>query len=236
MKTKGVLYLIPNVIAKGTAEKAIPAFNKTLLAELDVFICEHVKELRALLKEAGIPSPYDHIEYFELNKHTDALDIGNFIKPLQKGKNMGLVSDAGCPGIADPGAQIVALAHRNNIKVVPLIGPSSLVLALMASGFNGQKFSFHGYLPQKDNELKSKLAELERRVKLDNESQLFIEAPYRNKPLFIKLCKYLNAQTKLCVAYNLNSNEEQVLTKTIVDWKQSSFDWQKEPCVFILGL
>lgn len=234
MSTQGKLYLLPNLIADNTSNEALPNYNKDVMASIEYFICEHVKQLRVLLKASGIPSPYDYLEYFELNKHTDELDISAFIKPLLEGKNMGLVSDAGCPGVADPGAQVVALAHQNGIEVIPLVGPSSLLLALMASGFNGQQFSFNGYLPQKEKDLKNKLQELERKAQ-QGSTQLFIEAPYRNKKLFDYLVKNLRPNSKLCIAYNVMAPNASINTKTIRDWQNEKPSFEKDPAVFILG-
>jgi 16S rRNA (cytidine1402-2'-O)-methyltransferase len=234
MSTKGTLYLFPNLIADGTANAAIPHFNREVIIGIRHFICEHGKQLRVLLKASGIPSPYDHIEFFELNKHTNEFDISSFLKPLFEGNDMGLVSDAGCPGVADPGAQVVEIAHRNDIKVVPLVGPSSLLLALMASGFNGQQFTFNGYLPQKEKDLKSKLQELERKAQ-QGSAELFIEAPYRNQKLFDFLMKNLNPKTKLCIAYNIMGINSSVKTKFVGSWQKARPTFQKEPAVFILG-
>ncbi|MBI1182830.1 SAM-dependent methyltransferase [bacterium] len=235
MQSKGTLYLIPNLIADDTAEKAIPAYNAMLLGSLNYFICEHAKSLRALLKASGVASPYDHLTYFELNKHTDRFELESFIKPLLSGFDMGLVSDAGCPGIADPGAQIVALAHAQGIKVLPLIGPSSIFMALMGSGFNGQKFSFHGYLPQKEPQLKKYLAEVERSIATEQSSHIFIEAPYRNTKLLQLLIKLLNPAQKLCLAINLSAENQRIETKTLGEWKKKLPEIDKLPTVFVLG-
>ncbi|MGB0431450.1 MAG: SAM-dependent methyltransferase [Bacteroidia bacterium] len=234
MSSKGKLYLIPNLIANASENAALPAYNIEVIKHINFFICEHAKPLRALLKASGIQSPYNHIEYFELNKHTSEYEIEKFIEPLFKGIDMGLVSDAGCPGIADPGAQIVDLAHKNNIEIAPLVGPSSLLLALMGSGLNGQNFTFNGYLPAKEKELKLKIQKLEIDAR-KGISQIFIEAPYRNQKMIQWLLKYLTNDTKLCIAYNLMANDSYLKTKTIAEWHKEKFLFEKNPAVFIIG-
>ncbi|MFY0673695.1 MAG: SAM-dependent methyltransferase [Bacteroidia bacterium] len=234
MKNTGRLYLLPNLIAEGTASSALPDYNRLLIAELGHFICEHAKQLRVLLKASGLKSPYDHIEFFELNKHTNQHEISSFLKPLFEGKDMGLVSDAGCPGVADPGAQVVEIAHQKNIEVIPLVGPSSLLMALMASGFNGQQFTFNGYLPQKEKELKNKLLELERKA-LAGSTELFIEAPYRNQKMLDFILKSLGANTKLCIAFNIMGQNAFIKTKPVFLWRKEKLKLSKEPAVFIIG-
>ncbi len=234
MSSKGKLYLFPNLIATDSSSGAFPPLNIDLIATINHFVCENVKQLRVLLKASGIPSPYDHIQYFELNKHTSDFEISSFLAPALNGNNMGLVSDAGCPGVADPGAQIVALAHKNNIEVMPLVGPSSLLLALMASGFNGQNFAFNGYLPQKEKELKTKIQHLENLAQ-KGASQIFIEAPYRNQKMLQWLIKFLNPSTKVCIAYNLMAQDAFVKTKSIGEWNKYNLKFEKNPAVFIIG-
>lgn len=235
MPTNGILYLIPNIIAENSADKAIPAFNSTLLSEIKHFVCEHPKSLRALLKAVGIPSPYDDLTLFELNNHTEAFSLNSFIEPLLKGHNIGLVSDAGCPGVADPGAQIVALAHSKKIQVVPLVGPSSILMALMASGFNGQNFTFKGYLPHKEGDLRKELQEMERLANTKGESQIFIEAPFRNKRLLDFLVKYLAKNTQLCIAKDLMGAHEMVKTQHVGTWAKQLPEIDKYPTVFVIG-
>lgn len=173
------------------------------------------------------------LNLFELNKHTDASEIQSFLTPLLDGKDMGLMSDAGCPGVADPGAAIVALAHEKGIKVVPLVGPSSILLSLMASGMNGQSFAFHGYLPIDKNEKKNKIKQLEKISAEQNQSQLFIETPYRNNQMLDDLIKFLNPNTSLCVACDITLETEYILTKPVAQWKKNKPDLHKRPCIFI---
>lgn len=235
MTKKGTLYLIPNSIGPAEASESFPSHNKVIAESLGYFVCEHAKTLRQLLKTLGIPSPYDHIQVFELNKHTDEYEIDQFLKPLKSGKDMGLVSDAGLPAVADPGAKIVEKAQALEAEVVPLIGPSSLMMALMSSGLNGQAFAFHGYLPYKKEALKKKLKELVSAAQKDGSAQIFIEAPYRNQSLLQAICGSLSPQIKLHISYGLQHEEAMLKTKTVGEWKKSKMRLEKTPAVFILG-
>ena len=232
---KGKLYLIPTTLYPGRGGVSLPSYNTVVLKHLNHFVCEHAKSLRALLKEVGIPSPYDHLVVNELNKHTIPQDIRGFLDPIKEGHDIGVVSDAGCPGIADPGAQVVAIAHKMGCSVVPLVGPSSIVLALMASGLNGQKFTFNGYLPVKPNELKSRLLALQKKVREEGESQVFIETPYRNHKTLSTILESLSPELRLCIARSITSEFEYIRTLPLAQWKKEKIDLNKEPVVFIIG-
>ena len=227
--------MLPNTISESSVDMQLNEGVKSMAGSLNHFICEHAKNLRAFLKRLSIPSPYDHLDIYELNKHTDSSKIPTFLKPALSGHDMGLVSDAGCPGIADPGADVVRMAHAKGIQVIPMVGPSSLLLTLMASGLNGQRFAFHGYLPHKEGALKQKLKELEVESRKTGVSQLFIETPYRNERLLAYLLKYLHPSSLLCIGIDVTGSNEFVVTKSVSDWKKSQVRFDKKPCVFILG-
>ena len=182
-----------------------------------------------------IPTPQNELKLYELNKHTDIQELHSFLKNCRNGKNIGLISDAGCPGIADPGAEIVNLAHKENIKIIPLVGPSSILLSLMASGMNGQSFAFTGYLPIDKSDVKKKLKELERISRTQNQTQLFIETPYRNNKLIEHIFQNLQSSTKLCIACDISLKSEFIKTKTIAEWKKSAKpELHKRPCIFLI--
>lgn len=232
---KGTLYLIPVTLGDTPTEQVIPAFNNSIINEIDIYIVENIKTARRFLKKAGIIKAIDELTFFELNKRTQETDIAQFIKPLLGGKNVGVLSEAGCPGVADPGADVVALAQQKEIKVVPLVGPSSILLALMASGFNGQSFCFHGYLPKEQKDRVRKLKDIERAVKNKQQTQLFIETPYRNSHVYEDLLKHCFETTKLCIAVDITLPTEQIITKTIADWKKTNINLTKRPCLFLIG-
>lgn len=232
---KGTLYLIPVTLGDSSIEKVIPEFNNQLINEIDIYIVENIKTARRFLKKAGIIKAIDELTFYELNKRTHESEIPQFIKPLLEGENVGILSEAGCPGVADPGAEAVAVAQQKNIKVVPLVGPSSILLALMASGFNGQSFCFNGYLPKDQKDRVRKLKDLERAVKSRNQTQLFIETPFRNNHVFEDVLKNCFESTKLCIAVDITLPTEQITTKTIAEWKKTTINLQKRPCMFLLG-
>ncbi|MCT4664124.1 MAG: SAM-dependent methyltransferase [Flavobacteriales bacterium] len=232
---KGTLYLIPNTLGDSNLNKTIPEEVQQKIQELDHFVVEHSKPARAFLKSVGIKTPQSDLVIFELNKHTDPADISSFINPLLKGIDIGLLSDAGCPGVADPGADIVKLAHQNHIRVTPFVGPSSILLAQMASGLNGQSFAFNGYLPIDKIDRKKQIQFFENLAK-KGQSQSFIETPYRNKQLFQELLNHLNPKTQLCIAYHLTLTDEFIKTQSVQDWKKTALpDFHKKPCIFIIG-
>jgi 16S rRNA (cytidine1402-2'-O)-methyltransferase len=232
----GTLYLIPITLGESPINQVIPEYNNAIINEIDVYVVENIKTARRFLKRAGIIKPIDELTFYEIGKRSEATNYPTFIKPLLDGKNIGVLSEAGCPGVADPGEEIVALAQEKNIKVVPLVGPSSILLSLMASGFNGQSFCFHGYLPIEQKDRINKLKDLERIAFRDKQTQLFIETPYRNMPLFKDILSTLNNNSRLCVAVDITSNTEEIYTKTIEYWKkETKLDLNKRPCIFLIG-
>lgn len=232
--TKGKLYLIPCPIAENGTDH-IPSETKTVLKTLKYVVAEHAKTCRRFIKASGSDFTFDEIEIFELNKRTDELEHQEMIQVCLDGNDLGLMSDAGCPGVADPGAKIVALAHQLNIKVIPLVGPSSLLLALMASGMNGQGFSFHGYLSPKRSLLSKDLKKLESLSKSNKQCQLFIETPYRNHQVLEEACKVLQNYTRLCIACDIGNANAFIKTLSIGEWKkQKDLDLHKRPAVFII--
>lgn len=233
--SNGTVYMIPITLGDTPVNQVIPEFNNNIINEIDVYVVENIKAARRFLKKAGILKPIDELTFFELNKRTHMTEIPTFLKPISQGKNIGVLSEAGCPGIADPGADIVSLAQLRGIKVVPLIGPSSILLALMASGFNGQSFCFNGYLPKEQKERVRKLKDLERAAKTKQQTQIFIETPYRNENVIEDLLKNCFDATKLCIAVDITLPTEQILTKTIQEWKTTKIKLLKRPCLFLIG-
>ncbi len=232
---KGKLYLIPTPLGEG-ALHAIPQYAIDHMHQLNYIIAERGKTVRAFMKSTKPTKPFSEITYFELNKFTDKQDLPSFVQPLEEGHDVGLLSEAGCPGVADPGAVIVDMAHKKGIEVVPLVGPSSILLALMASGMNGQSFCFHGYIPQKKPAVSKSLSKLEQMAFRHKQTQILIETPYRNNPLFQEAIRTLSPNTKFCVATNLTLDSQSVVTKTIADWKMSELpDIHKKPTVFLIG-
>lgn len=234
MTTFGTLYLIPVMLGETAANEVLPASVLRAVSLIDDYVVENSKVARKFIKAIEPEKKQSTLNLFELNKHTDEKEILSFIQPLLEGKNMGLMSDAGCPGVADPGAVIVALAHQKGIKVVPLVGPSSILLSLMGSGMNGQSFTFNGYLPIDKSEKKSMLRNLEKWSFERNQSQLFIETPYRNNQLMEEMTQILHPNTLLCVACDLTLPTEIMLTKPISFWKKHKIDLHKRPCIFIV--
>ncbi|KJS06415.1 MAG: SAM-dependent methyltransferase [Flavobacteriales bacterium BRH_c54] len=235
MENKGTLYLIPTTLGEADYDKVIPSFNNTILQEIDVFIVENIKTARRFIKKTAPDKVIDDLVFYEINKRTNLDMLPTFLKPIDEGKNIGVISDAGCPGVADPGADVVALAHQKNIKVVPLVGPSSILLSLMASGFNGQSFCFNGYLPKEKKDRVRKLKDLERMAIAQKQTQLFIETPYRNQHVLTDLLANCNPNSKLCIAVDITMASEQIVTKTIAEWKNTVIDLNKRPCIFLLG-
>lgn len=230
----GKLYLIPNRLGDSPPLEVLPLSIRKIISEIDHYIVENEKVARHFIKKIVPSKSQPNLEFKLLNKFTSDLEIPSFLDPCEQGINMGLLSDAGCPGVADPGAQVVALAHQKNIRVVPLVGPSSILLALMSSGLNGQSFTFHGYLPIEESERKRFVKKIEKQSRDLNQAQIFIETPYRNNKLLISLTSTLQATTRICVAVDLTLSTEFIKTQTAAEWKKTSVDLHKRPAIFII--
>ena len=228
------LYLLPVTLGETAIEHVLPAYNKEIILKIKHFIVEDGRSDRRFLKKVDRDIDIDGLAFYPLNKHTSPDAVSGYLKPLMEGYPMGVISEAGCPAVADPGADVVAIAQRRNLKVVPLVGPSSIILSVMGSGFNGQSFAFHGYLPIEPAERAKRLKELEQRVYGEQQTQLFIETPYRNNKLAEEILKVCRPQTKLCIAANLTCAGEYIRTKTIRDWKGHLPDLSKIPCIFLI--
>jgi len=231
---RGKLFLIPAPLGDGEVDSVIPKGTLDILYTLHYFVVEELRTARRYLKKAGIKTPLEQISFFELNEHTREPDIPALLQPVMEGNNMGLLSEAGVPAVADPGAELVALAHRRHIEVIPLSGPSSLLLALMASGLNGQSFAFSGYLPVKSRERQQRLRQLEKRSVTEKQTQLFMETPYRNHALLNDLLTCCAPHTRLCIAADITMPDSFIRTQTIAEWKKTSVDINKKPCIFLI--
>ncbi|NNK76965.1 MAG: SAM-dependent methyltransferase [Maribacter sp.] len=231
---KGKLYLIPTTLGENEPLEVLPISIKRVIEEIDYYIVENEKSARRFIKKISPRKSQPNLFIEVLNKYTEPDVIPTFLQPCLEGINVGVLSEAGCPGIADPGADVVGIAHEKNIKVVPLVGPSSILLAMMASGLNGQNFAFNGYLPIDASERKKAIKSLERRSRDLNQTQIFIETPYRNDKLFAELVNTLSANTFLCIACDITLSSEFISTKRISDWKKTSLDLNKRPAIFIL--
>jgi 16S rRNA (cytidine1402-2'-O)-methyltransferase len=230
----GTLYLIPVPLAENAAAKSFTPYLVDTINSIKEYIVENEKTARRFLKEAGLTTPQSELTIHDYGKYNRESGTAEFFKGLQAGNDVGLMSEAGCPGIADPGAEIVEKAHRMGIKVVPLVGPSSILLALMASGFNGQSFTFHGYLPIDKVERARSIKELEAASIKNNQTQLFIETPFRNNPMLEEILRSCNPKTRLCIACDLTSETELVQTKTIAEWQKKVPELHKRPTIFLL--
>ncbi len=228
------LYLIPVTLGDTAIEKVLPAYNKEIILGIKHFIVEDIRSARRFLKKVERSINIDELTFYPLNKYTSAEAISGYLKPLQAGESMGVISEAGCPAVADPGADVVAIAQRKNLKVIPLVGPSSIILSVMGSGFNGQSFAFHGYLPIDPNERAKRIKTLEQRVYAEDQTQLFIETPYRNNKMMEDIVKNCRPQTKLCIAANITCEGEYIKTKTIKEWQGKLPDLSKIPCIFLI--
>jgi 16S rRNA (cytidine1402-2'-O)-methyltransferase len=228
------LYLIPVTLGDSSIERVLPSENQAFLVNIKHFIVEDVRSARRFLKKTDKKINIDELNFYTLNQHTSASEISSFLTPLKSGIDMGIISEAGCPAIADPGAEVVRIAQELNYKVVPLVGPSSILLSLMASGFNGQNFSFVGYLPIQTTERTKALKKLENRMYAENQTQIFIETPYRNTKMLQDILQHCQAQTKVCIACDITLESEFIKTKTIKEWKREKVEIDKKPCIFLL--
>ena len=228
------IYLIPTTLGDSPIVNVIPSYVVDIINSTNHYIVENIKTARRYLIKAGIKTKIDDLTFFELNKHTSPEEFESYLNPIKENYNIGIISEAGTPGVADPGADIVAIAHRRNIPVVPLVGPSSILLSVMASGLNGQSFAFVGYLPIKKNERIKRIKELERRSQIENQTQLFIEAPYRNQHLLEDIIVNCCAETKLCIAADITLETEFIKTKSVKEWKKGIPNLHKIPTIFLI--
>ncbi|MFA4851631.1 MAG: SAM-dependent methyltransferase [Bacteroidales bacterium] len=234
MAKTGTLFLIPSAIAENTTESVLPSYVIKLISDLDEFIVENERTARRYLKNIGYEKPLQTLVLHTLNKHTDTSEIHGFINSLLNGKDIGMLSEAGCPCIADPGAIVVMLAHEHKINVKPLVGPSSILLALIASGFNGQNFTFNGYLPIDKCRRIKKIKELESKAIREDQTQIFMETPFRNMQLFRDILSSCNPSTHLCIAADITGADELIRTRTIREWKNKSLELHKRTVIFLL--
>lgn len=229
------LFLVPNVLSEGDWQNVLPAQLFHILTNTKYFIVEDIRTARRFLKQVNKDINIDECTFFELNKRTKYGEIPGFLKPIEQGFDVAVISEAGCPGVADPGADVVKIAHQKEYKVVPVVGPSSVLLALMASGMNGQNFAFKGYLPVNPSERVKEIQILEKRVINQPQTQIFIETPYRNNHLVNDILKSCSPATLLCIAANITGENEFIATKTIQQWKNKVPDLHKIPTIFLLG-
>lgn len=230
----GKLYLIPTTLGDNEPLDVLPITVKNSIENIDTFIVENEKTARRFIKKIAPEKSQPSLKLHLLNKHTDQSELPSFLEPCLNGINVGLLSEAGCPGVADPGADVVKIAHQKNIKIVPLVGPSSILMAIMSSGMNGQSFAFNGYLPIDKGERKNEMKRLERLSFEHNQSQIFIETPYRNNKMLEDLSNYLDNNTDVCVACDITLSTEFIKTQTANAWKKNKVDLHKRPTIFII--
>ncbi|MCM1291994.1 MAG: SAM-dependent methyltransferase [Bacteroides sp.] len=228
------LYLLPVPLSDVAPELVMPAANIKVARRVRHFIVENVRSARRFLKRCDRSIDIDSLTFSELNEHTDPLEVASMLEPLGRGEDMAVVSEAGCPAVADPGALAVAEAHRRGYRVRPLVGPSSILLSLMGSGFNGQTWAFAGYLPHESAARASMLKEMQRRIERERQTQIFIETPYRNNKLIAELCQRLPSHMLLCVASDVTGPGESILTRPLSAWKRARYDYDKTPTIFLL--
>ncbi len=231
----GKLYLLPTTLGSETTQHVIPSEVMEIAKATRYFAVEDLKSARRYLRKLDREFPIDDSTFFILNKRTVPQDLNMMLKPLREGHNLAIISEAGCPGVADPGGNLVAMAHQQDIWVFPLVGPSSILLTLMGSGFNGQEFSFHGYLPRERKDRIRKLKEFESSARRTGMTHLFMDTPFRNMHIFEDLLNDLMDDTYLCVASNLTMPDERIKTRRIVDWRENAYDFGKIPAMFAIG-
>ena len=229
------LYLIPITLGESELNTVIPENHLEIIRSISHFIVENIRTARRFLKKMDHEIDIDSLHFYELNKHTNHNQLHSYLHPIKENYSVGIMSEAGCPGVADPGADVVRIAHEQNIRIIPMVGPSSILLAMMASGMNGQNFAFNGYLPIQKGEKVNQIKHLESRIYSENQSQLFIEAPYRNLQLLEDLLSSCQDQTKLCIACDITLDTEFIRTMSIKEWRRNKPDIQKRPSIFVLG-
>ena len=230
----GKLYLLPTTLGENDPLQVLPISVKALVEQIDHYIVENEKTARRSIKALVPEKSQPALKLSLLNKYTEASEYTAFLEPCKRGEHVGLLSEAGCPGIADPGAEVVKIAHREGIQVVPMVGPSSILLAIMASGMNGQSFAFNGYLPIEKGERKNEIRNLERISYEKNQAQVFIETPYRNNKMLEDLVQYLHPATRVCIGCDLTLSSEYVVTKPVSEWARTKVDLHKRPAIFIV--
>lgn len=231
---EAALYLIPVPLSEGELSAVIPARNIEIVKEIKHFIVENVRSARRFLKKCDRDIDIDTLSFYELNRHTKAEEISGYLVPLEQGLPMGVISEAGCPAIADPGADVVAIAQRRSLKVVPLVGPSSILMSVMGSGFNGQSFAFLGYLPIDASARAKKFKDMEFNIRVNDQTQVFIETPYRNNKLIAEMARTLPKHLKLCVASDITGAQESIVTRGVAEWGKAKYDYDKIPTIFLL--
>ncbi len=234
LEPKGKLYLIPTRLGDDVPLEVLPISIKKVLEQVNHYIVENEKPARRFIKKVSPSKSQRSLVIHTVNKYTDLSEIPGYLTPCLNGESIGLLSDAGCPGIADPGAEVIRIAHEKGIPVTPLVGPSSILLAMMSSGMNGQNFTFNGYLPIDKNERKSTIKHLEKISLEKNQAQIFIETPYRNDKMFADLVAILHSNTRLCIASDITLTTEYIATKTIKEWQSEEIDLHKRPTIYII--
>ncbi len=229
------LYLIPSTMSDAPVDTVLPAGNLEIIRGIRHFVVENVRTVRRFLKRCDRTIDIDSLSFVTLDEHTDPRDIPAMLDPMANGESVGVISEAGCPAIADPGADLVAVAQSRGFRVVPLVGPSSILLSLMGSGFNGQSFAFNGYLPYEAKARIAKLREMERRIRQEGQTQIFIETPYRNNRLIAELTKTLPPAMRLCVATDITGPRQSIVTLPLSRWARRQYDYDKVPTIFLLG-
>jgi len=234
MTMKGKLYLIPSPLGENDPVEVIPGPTLELLKSIDTYVVEELRTVRRYLSKAGLKGHIEELHLYELNEHTTPAEVESYLKLFEDGHDVGLISEAGLPAVADPGANLVALCHNHDIEVVPQVGPSSLMMALMSSGLNGQSFAFNGYLPAKTDERRNAIKAIEKQSAAHKQSQICIETPYRNDAFFKDLLQNCQPTTRICVAVNITMPDAFIRTKTVSEWRRQTVEIGKRPCVFIL--
>ncbi len=235
-KPEAALYLIPVTLGDTPHENVLPSNNAQVVRGIRHFVVEEIRTARRFLRRMDREFPIDECTFFEMGKHADPSRFAEYLAPISKGHSVGVISEAGCPAVADPGADVVSIAQKRGIRVVPLVGPSSMILAVMASGLGGQSFAFNGYLPVQDGDRAKRLKQLESRAWAEGQTQLFIETPYRNRKMFDTMCATLRPDTRMCIAAGITTSDEWIRTQTIRDWKRTGMpDLGKVPAIFLIG-
>lgn len=231
---QAALYLIPVTLGDTAIERVLPSYNREIIAGISHFVVENIRSARRFLRRSNPDIVIDALTFYTLDEHTRPEEISAFLAPLRAGKPVGVISEAGCPAIADPGADLVAIAQREGLTVVPLVGPSSILMSLMASGFNGQSFAFNGYLPVEPAERTRRIKQLEQRAYAEDQTQIFIETPYRNHKMIEELVRTCRPTTRLCVACDISCETEEIHTRTMAQWKKAKYEIQKRPAIFLI--